>query len=73
VQVAVVIPARNEAASLPMVLDAIPRHLVDEVVVVDNASTDGTAEAALGRGPSCCASRGGGYGSACLRGLEHLR
>jgi len=73
VQVAVVIPARNEAASLPMVLDAIPRHLVDEVVVVDNASTDGTAEAALGRGAILLREPRRGYGSACLRGLEHLR
>jgi len=72
-QVAVVIPARNEAASLPMVLDAIPRHLVDEVVVVDNASTDGTAEAVLGRGATLLRESRRGYGSACLRGLEHLR
>src|SRR5712691_4325460 len=72
-QVAVVIPARNEAASLPLVLDAIPRHLVDEIVVVDNASTDGTAEAALGRGAILLREPRRGYGSACLRGLEHLR
>lgn len=39
--VSVVIPARNEAANLPHVLDSLPRW-VDEVILVDGHSTDRT-------------------------------
>lgn len=42
----VVIPALNEEASLPLVLAAIPSPPVRRVVVIDNASTDATAEVA---------------------------
>lgn len=71
-RVSVVIPAHNEATSLPRVLEAIPRHLVDEVVVVDNASTDGTAEVARARGATLLRESRRGYGAACLLGLEYL-
>jgi len=43
--VSVVIPALNEAANLPHVLAEIPEW-VCEVILVDGASTDGTAEIA---------------------------
>jgi glycosyltransferase involved in cell wall biosynthesis len=43
--VSVVIPALNEALSLPFVLARIPRD-VHEVILVDGASTDGTMEVA---------------------------
>lgn len=70
---AVVIPARNEEASLALVLDAIPIHLVEEIVVVDNASTDRTAEVARSRGASILFEPRPGYGAACLRGIEYLK
>jgi glycosyltransferase involved in cell wall biosynthesis len=71
--VAVVIPARDEEASLPLVLDAIPAGLAQEVVVVDNGSTDRTAEVARARGASVVLEPRHGYGAACLRGIGHLR
>ncbi|MDQ3741625.1 MAG: glycosyltransferase family 2 protein, partial [Actinomycetota bacterium] len=54
---AIVVVAHNSARDLPRTLGALGEQLRegDEVVVVDNASTDGSAEAArevLGRGPS---------------------
>ena len=45
VTVSVVIPALNEARNLPHVLPQVP-HWVDEVVLVDGGSEDGTVEVA---------------------------
>ena len=73
VRIAVVIPARNEEASLPLVLGAIPPDLVEEVVVVDNASTDRTAEVARAAGASILFEARPGYGAACLRGVDYLK
>jgi glycosyltransferase involved in cell wall biosynthesis len=47
-EVTVVIPALNEAASLPYVLLDLPR--VQRVIVVDNGSTDDTSVVALAHG-----------------------
>ncbi len=72
-RVAVIIPAHNEEASLPLVVADIPAGLVEEVVVVDNASTDGTAAAARRLGATLLEEPCRGYGAACLRGIDYLR
>lgn len=70
-RIGVVIPTRNEAASLPQVLRAIlPR--VAEVIVVDTASTDGTPEVAQRLGARVVAEPRRGYGRACLAGIAVL-
>lgn len=46
---AVVVPAHNEARFIVRTLQGVP-HYVDHVIVVDDASTDGTAPAAAERG-----------------------
>jgi hypothetical protein len=73
VRVAVIIPAYNEEASLPLVLADIPAGLAEEVVVVDNASTDGTAAAARRLGATLLEEPRRGYGAACLRGINYLK
>lgn len=65
----VIIPAFNEEESLPLVLRDIPGDLVDEVVVVDNGSTDRTAEIAAELGARVVPEPRRGYGSACLAGI----
>src|SRR3954451_11827089 len=70
--VSVVIPARNEAPNLRWVLPRIPRGVVDEVIVVDGNSTDGTPAVAreLWPGVRVLRDQGGGKGEAVRLGLE---
>ncbi len=70
--IAVVIPALNEETSLPLVLRDLPRHLVDDVVVVDNGSEDRTAEVARSSGARVVSEPQRGYGAACQRGLTEI-
>ncbi len=65
------IPAHNEARSIGLVLGEIPAGLVQEVVVVDNASTDNTTAAAHAAGATVVAEPRPGYGQACLAGLAY--
>jgi glycosyltransferase involved in cell wall biosynthesis len=71
-RVSLVIPALNEEESLPLVLEALPRGVLHEVVVADNGSTDRTAELARERGARVVTASRRGYGSACLAGIAAL-
>jgi len=65
--VTVVLPCLNEAASLPGVLTAIPDGYT--ALVVDNNSTDGTAEVARRHGAVVVVEQRPGYGSAVHAGV----
>lgn len=73
----VVIPARNESANIAMVLDDLAAviktlpHLSIEVIVVDDGSTDDTAEIAERRGARVIRNTGRhGKGMALRRGFD---
>lgn len=66
----VIIPALNEEMSLPMVLADLPAGL--DVIVVDNGSTDATADVARRAGARVVHQARRGYGHACLAGLAVL-
>ena len=68
----VVIPARDEAPSLPLVLLDLPRERLRHVVVADNGSGDDTAAIARRAGCVVVSEPRRGYGNACLAGLAHL-
>ncbi len=70
-RLAVIIPALNEAAAIGRVLAAIPGW-VDEVLVVDNGSTDATAAVARNHGARVIWEPQRGYGAACLAGINAL-
>jgi glycosyltransferase involved in cell wall biosynthesis len=70
VRISVVIPALNEEAAIGGVVHEVPSHLVHEVVVVDNGSTDRTAEVAAAAGARVVREPRQGYGAACLAGAR---
>jgi len=70
--IAVIIPAHNEEKALPQVLGDLPRDMVQTVIVVDNASTDLTAEIARNMGCRVAHEQRRGYGRACLTGIDLL-
>lgn len=71
-RVGVVIPALDEEEGIVTVLRALPRDGIDRVVVVDNGSTDRTAERARAEGADVVHEPRRGYGAACHRGIEAL-
>ena len=70
---AVIIPAFNEEQSIGKVIDEIPKQLVDEIVVVNNNSTDRTVEIAEKAGTKVLSETFQGYGACCLKGIEYLK
>src|SRR5215213_1536410 len=69
-RVAAIVPAWNEAGSIGLVVGAIPRDLVDVVIVVDGGSDDGTAEVARAAGARVVGQDRPGYGAACAAGVR---
>jgi glycosyltransferase involved in cell wall biosynthesis len=69
VRVSVIIPTRNEALAIGRVLADLPWNLVNEVIVVDNCSSDGTPEVAARMGAQVISETRRGYGQACLTGV----
>ena len=70
-RISVIIPALDEARSIGKVLNAIP-DWVDEVIVADNGSKDGTVSVAEEHGARVVREPRRGYGSACLAGIAAL-
>ncbi|MBI5248744.1 MAG: glycosyltransferase [Desulfomonile tiedjei] len=70
-RVAVIIPALNEEKAIGKVIAAIPGW-VDDVIVVDNGSTDDTPTVAAQAGARVVYESRRGYGSACLTGISSL-
>lgn len=67
--VSVIIPALNEAESIGLVVSSMPWELIDECIVVDNGSTDGTDEIAAAAGARVIKSPRG-YGAAMRAGVN---
>ncbi len=62
-----VLPCLNEAGALPWVLSRVPAGV--HAIVVDNGSTDGSAQLARGLGATVVDCPQRGYGAACRAGL----
>jgi glycosyltransferase involved in cell wall biosynthesis len=71
--VSVVIPCLNEQEPIADVVREVKAQGVDEVVVVDNGSTDATAQRAWDAGAKVVSEPHRGYGRACAAGLRAVR
>ena len=69
-RISVIIPTLNEEQAIGSVVRAIPADRVYEVIVVDNGSTDKTAEMAALAGARLIVEPRTGYGWACLAGAK---
>jgi glycosyltransferase involved in cell wall biosynthesis len=70
-EIKVIIPAFNEADSIGQVIKELPSS-VSEIIVVNNNSTDNTAENAANAGATVLSENRKGYGYACLKGLDYV-
>ncbi len=64
----VILPALNEARALPIVIPTLLDGF--RAIVVDNGSTDGTAQVARDLGASVVFEPRRGFGAACFAGLQ---
>jgi glycosyltransferase involved in cell wall biosynthesis len=70
--VSVIIAALNEEAAIAKVIEAVPKDLAGEIVVVDNGSKDRTAEIAAAAGARVVHEPVPGYGRAFRAGLRSI-
>jgi len=72
-KISIIIPALNEEESIGRVLNDIPGEIVEEVIVVDNGSSDNTVTVSKGLGANVILEPLKGYGAACLKGISILK
>ena len=70
--VSVIIAALNEEAAIGKVVSEVPRQIADEIIAVDNGSTDRTAEVARQAGARVIHEPQRGYGRAFRAGLREI-
>jgi glycosyltransferase involved in cell wall biosynthesis len=68
--VSLVIPALNEAEVIREVIRSVPTDVVNLIIVVDNGSTDATAQTAAEAGATVVSQPVRGYGRACRAGMS---
>jgi glycosyltransferase involved in cell wall biosynthesis len=67
-RIAAIIPVLDEEGAIGRVVAAVPPNWVDEVVVLDGGSRDGTVAEARAAGATVLIEKERGYGRACARG-----
>ena len=68
----VIIPAYNEEESIAKVVNDLPKGILRDIIVCNNASKDNTKKEAEGAGATVVDQPQPGYGSACLKGMEYI-
>jgi len=72
-KISVVIPALNEVESIGRVLSEIPKDKVDEILVADGRSTDGTVELVKKLGYQVIFEEKKGFGAAIASGIKRAQ
>ncbi|MCK5419587.1 MAG: glycosyltransferase family 2 protein, partial [Desulfobacterales bacterium] len=72
-KLSVVIPTLNEEQAIGEVVSSIPKDRLPQIIVVDNGSSDDTAQQAIAAGAQVIHEPRRGYGSACLTGAKAAR
>jgi glycosyltransferase involved in cell wall biosynthesis len=67
--VALIIPVIDEGETIAGVVRAVPRDIVDEIIVVDGGSRDDTVARARAAGATVIPEPRAGYGAACRAGV----
>jgi glycosyltransferase involved in cell wall biosynthesis len=67
------LPTLNEIEAARVVIPQIKREWVDEILVLDGGSTDGTVEFMRGQGLTVLTQARGGYGRAMAYGLQQAK
>lgn len=70
--VGLILPALNEEPVIGLTLDGLKELGLGQIIVVDNGSTDRTAEVAAAHGAQVVREPRRGYGQACLAGIAAL-
>lgn len=70
-KIVAIIPAFNEERSIHKVIAEIP-SIVQEIIVINNNSTDNTAAVASKAGATVLNEPNAGYGYACLKGMQFI-
>ena len=68
----ILVPAKDEADTLPKLLNDIRKNITTNIVVVDNNSKDTTATVAKQFTKHVVFEQRAGYGNACLAGIKYL-
>ncbi len=68
----IIIPAYNEENGVGEVIAEIPKDIISEIIVVNNASTDNTEKVAREAGATVLKETTPGYGRACLKGMDYI-
>jgi glycosyltransferase involved in cell wall biosynthesis len=71
--VTVVVPCLNEAEAIGPLIAELAAEGFDEILIVDNGSTDATASSARAAGATVLFEPTAGYGRACARGVAGVR
>lgn len=69
----VIIPTFNEVESIEKVLNQIPKEKIDEVLVIDAPSDDGTVELVKKLGYAVIFQEGKGFGRAIATGIKYAK
>ena len=71
-QTLAIVPVLNESATIARVVRSLQAEGLQQIRVVDNGSTDGSAARAAAAGAEVLTEPVAGYGQACWRGLQDI-